>query len=79
MAAGFAYLVAIMGVFSRKVSSWRLSNIQAARFCVEAHPESLLKSVIARKDTRSPAQPRGPALCSTQISENSVRHPVLVS
>ena len=41
MAAGFAYLVAIMDVHSRKILSWRLSNTQAARFCVEALQEAL--------------------------------------
>ena len=41
MAAGFAYLVAIMDVFSRKVLAWRLSNTQDARFCVEALQEAL--------------------------------------
>ncbi len=32
MRAGFAYLVAIMDVYSRKVLAWRLSNTQSARF-----------------------------------------------
>jgi putative transposase len=41
MAAGFAYLVAIMDVFSRKVLAWRLSNTQHARFCVEALREAM--------------------------------------
>jgi putative transposase len=41
MAAGFAYLVAIMDVYSRKVLAWRLSNTQSARFCVDALQEAL--------------------------------------
>lgn len=41
MAAGFAYLVAIMDVGSRRILSWRLSNTPDARFCVEALEEAL--------------------------------------
>lgn len=41
MAAGFAYLVAIMDVFSRKIMSWRVSNTADARFCVDALHEAL--------------------------------------
>jgi len=43
MAAGFAYLVAIMDVFSRKVLAWRLSNTQSARFCVDALHEAIAR------------------------------------
>lgn len=41
LAAGFAYLVAIMDLHSRKVLTWRLSNTPDARFCVEALEEAL--------------------------------------
>lgn len=41
MAAGFAYLVAIMDLHSRKILTWRLSNTPDARFCVEALEEAL--------------------------------------
>ena len=41
MRAGFAYLVAIMDVYSRKVLAWRLSNTQSARFCVDALQEAI--------------------------------------
>jgi len=41
MRAGFAYLVAIMDVYSRKVLAWRLSNTQSARFCVDALREAI--------------------------------------
>jgi len=41
MAAGFAYLVAIMDAYSRRILSWRLSNTADARFCVEALKEAL--------------------------------------
>ena len=41
MAAGFAYLVAIMDVFSRRILAWRLSNTADSRFCVEALQEAL--------------------------------------
>jgi putative transposase len=41
MPAGFAYLVAILDVFSRRVLAWRLSNTMEARFCVEALQEAL--------------------------------------
>lgn len=42
MPAGFAYMVAILDVFSRRVLAWRLSNTMEARFCVEALEEALL-------------------------------------
>ena len=41
MARGFAYLAAIIDVYSRRILSWRLSNTLDARFCVEALEEAL--------------------------------------
>ncbi len=41
MAHGFAYLVAIIDWYSRRVLSWRLSNTLEADFCVEALQEAL--------------------------------------
>ena len=41
MAQGFAYLVAIMDWYSRKVLAWRLSNTLTADFCVTALQEAL--------------------------------------
>jgi putative transposase len=41
MPAGFAYLVAILDVFSRRALAWRLSNTMEARFCVEALQEAI--------------------------------------
>jgi len=41
MPAGFAYLVAILDVFSRRVLAWRLSNTMEARFCVEALEDAI--------------------------------------
>jgi len=41
MAAGFAYLVAVMDWYSRRVLSWRLSNALETRFCIEAVSEAL--------------------------------------
>ncbi len=38
---GFAYLVAIIDWFSRKVLSWRISNTMEVGFCVEALNEAL--------------------------------------
>jgi putative transposase len=38
---GFAYLVAIMDWYSRRVLSWRLSNTLDSSFCVEALEEAL--------------------------------------
>ena len=40
MAAGFAYLVAIMDVYSRKILSWRLSNSMDTLFCLDALKEA---------------------------------------
>jgi putative transposase len=41
MARGFAYLVAIIDWYSRRVLAWRLSNTLETRFCVEALGEAL--------------------------------------
>jgi putative transposase len=41
LAQGFAYLVAIMDWYSRRVLAWRLSNTLDASFCVEALKEAL--------------------------------------
>ena len=38
---GFAYLVAIIDWYSRKVISWRLSNTLDSNFCIEALNEAL--------------------------------------
>jgi putative transposase len=43
MAHGFAYLVAIVDWFSRRVLAWRLSNTLDTTFCVEALDEALLR------------------------------------
>jgi len=41
MARGFAYLVAIMDWHSRKVLSWRISNVMDTGFCIEALNEAI--------------------------------------
>lgn len=41
MARGFAYLVAIIDWYSRRVLSWRLANTLETSFCVEALLEAL--------------------------------------
>lgn len=41
LSGGFAYLVAVIDWFSRRVLSWRLSNTLDASFCVEALQEAL--------------------------------------
>jgi len=43
MAQGFAYLVAIVDLFSRKVLAFRVSNALATDFCVEALQEALAR------------------------------------
>lgn len=43
MARGFAYLVAIVDLFSRKVLAFRVSNALATDFCVEALQEALAR------------------------------------
>jgi putative transposase len=43
MAKGFAYLVAIVDLYSRKVLTWRVSNAMTADFCVEAVEEALAR------------------------------------
>jgi putative transposase len=41
MAKGFAYLVAIIDLYSRRVMSWRLSNTMDASFCIEALEDAI--------------------------------------
>jgi len=41
MAHGFAYLVAIIDLHSRKIVAWRLSNTMDASFCKEALEEAI--------------------------------------
>jgi putative transposase len=43
MAQGFAYLVAIVDLYSRKVLAWRVSNAMSSEFCVEALNEALAR------------------------------------
>jgi putative transposase len=43
MARGFAYLVAIIDWYSRRVLAWRLSNTLEPSFCVEALHEALTR------------------------------------
>ena len=43
MAKGFAYLVAILDLYSRKVLSFRVSNALTTDFCVEALEEALTR------------------------------------
>lgn len=43
MREGFAYLVAIMDWYSRRILTWRLSNTLEADFCVEALEEAFAK------------------------------------
>jgi putative transposase len=43
MAKGFAYLVAILDLYSRKVLSFRVSNAMTTEFCVEALQEALAR------------------------------------
>ncbi len=43
MAKGFAYLVAILDLYSRKVLSFRVSNSMTTDFCVEALAEALAR------------------------------------
>ena len=41
MAKGFAYLVAIMDLYSRKIFSWQVSNTLDPRFCTAALEQAL--------------------------------------
>lgn len=41
LAHGFAYLVAIMDWYTRRVLAWRLSNTLGTEFCIEALQEAL--------------------------------------
>jgi putative transposase len=43
MAKGFAYLVAVLDLYSRKVLAFRISNAMTAEFCIEAVQEALTR------------------------------------
>lgn len=43
MAKGFAYLVAILDLYSRRVLAFRVSNAMTTEFCVEALEEALVR------------------------------------
>ena len=43
MARGFAYLVAVLDWYSRRVLAWRLSNTLDTGFCIEALREALTR------------------------------------
>jgi putative transposase len=43
MSRGFAYLVATIDVFSRKILVWKLSNALDVRFCLEALNEAITR------------------------------------
>ena len=43
MARGFAYMIAVMDLYSRKILSWQLSNSLDPRFCMTALTEALQK------------------------------------
>ena len=43
LAKGFAYLVAILDLYSRKVLAFRVSNAMSSEFCIEALEEALAR------------------------------------
>jgi putative transposase len=43
MAQGFAYLVAVLDLYSRKVLAFRVSNAMSSDFCIEAVEEALAR------------------------------------
>ena len=43
MAQGFAYLVAVIDLYSRKVLAFRVSNAMSSEFCIEAVEEALAR------------------------------------
>ncbi|MDP4030488.1 MAG: DDE-type integrase/transposase/recombinase [Gallionella sp.] len=43
LARGFAYLVAIIDWYSRRVLGWRISNSMDASFCVDCLEEAISK------------------------------------
>jgi putative transposase len=43
MAQGFAYLVAVLDLYSRKVLAFRVSNAMSSEFCIEAVEEALMR------------------------------------
>jgi putative transposase len=74
MAKGFAYLVAILDLYSRKVLAFRVSNAMSADFCIEAVEEALTRygvpeifntdqgSQFTTEDFTKPLQDRGVAV-----------------
>ena len=83
MARGFAYLVAIIDWYSRRVLAWRLSNTLDTGFCIEALRDALAHSAgrPSSTPTRARSSRRGtsPAFCATGGSRSAwtARGPLL--
>jgi len=62
LSGGFAYLVAIIDWYSRKVLSWRISNSMEAVFCADCLEEAFAPTASRKRSTAikarsSPAKP----------------------
>ena len=81
MARGFAYLVAIIDWYSRRVLAWRLSNTLDTGFCLEALRDALTGSAArSRALAADTGRPDGPApACSSGASAPCSRGPSLAS
>jgi hypothetical protein len=78
MAHGFAYLVAIIDWYSRRVLAWRLSNTMESSFCVEALREALERfpqPEIFNTDQGSQFTAVPPARPATLLSKLKQRQP----
>jgi putative transposase len=56
LAQGFAYLVALIDLYSRYITAWRLSNTLETSFCIEALKEALALGVPLILNTDQGAQ-----------------------
>lgn len=75
MAKGFAYMVAIMDWHSRKVLSWRVSNVMDTDFCIEALNEAINR--YGKPDIFNSDQ--GSQFTSTVFTETLKQHDIRIS
>ena len=73
MAQGFAYLVAILDLYSRKVLAWRTSNTLTTDFCVEALEEALRATAAPRSSTPTRAASSPTRSSPTVLKAHGVR------
>jgi putative transposase len=76
---GFAYLVAIIDWYSRKVLSWRLSNSMEASFCIDCLEEALEEAITRYGKPEIFNSDQGSQFTSTSFTEVLKREDIAIS